>query len=358
MAENRTSRDKSLRPGAHVSLATSVVAFALSRGIGLDRISEATGVSGQDLADPDFRPPEEVMPTIWVLIANSVPSDRPLTMEMAKATPFSFFADIAHGVQFASTLGEAIDLLVNHQRILSDQVDSSIVTSGDETAAVVSHPLDRLDGGRMSETGLALAWRLISHIAADPIRPVRVELAHAPTGAVSGYRDVFETEPVFGAPRTALVLPTSARDGPVQHASAELFVYVKQHLGQTLTRLSETGRADPLERLKTAVIEAAHRGAFTPDEVARTAGLSYRQAQRMAARHGATLRLLIEENRLTLARDLLVRTDNTVETIALLLGYADDRVFRRAFKRSFSLSPSAFRRTRSAGPAASGSRSV
>lgn len=357
MAENRTSRDKTLRPGAHVSMAASVVAFAVSRGLSLERISEATGVSGQDLADPEFRPPEEVLPTIWVLLANTVPSDTPLTMEMAKATPFSFFADIAHGLQFASTVGEAIDLLVYHRRILSDQIDSYVVTSGNETATVVSHPLDRLDGGRMSETGLALAWRLLSHVAADPIHPLRVELAHAPTGTLPGYRDVFGTEPVFGAPRTALVLSTSALKSPVQHASAELFVYVKQHLGRTLARVSEAGRADPLEPLKTAVTEASSQGVFTPHEVAATAGLSYRQAQRMAARHGTTLRMLIEESRLNAARDLLSGANNTVEAVALRLGYGDDRAFRRAFKRRFSLSPSAFRRTRSAGPTRSNDRS-
>lgn len=342
---NRTLSDTSMQSGVHPVIVASTVAFALSRGLSMDQISLATGLDGQDLVAGCSRPPEKALPLIWKLLAETVPSDAPLTMEMAKATPFSFFADVAHGMQFADTVGDAVSLLVDHQRVLSDQINSELIIDQDRAVLMADHPYDGLDDGRTAEMTKALAWRLIRHLAVEPITPLNVEFAHAPTGDIAGYRDLFGVTPTFEAGRSAIVVSRSMLDVPIQHASSELFVYVKKHLAAQEHHLNLNRVADPLAPLKTAVIVASERGDFSPQTVARIADMGYRQAQRLAARHGTTLGTLIDQNRFELARGLLSSTRNTVESIALVLGFADDRAFRRAFNRVFGMSPSEYRRT-------------
>jgi len=326
-------------------IVASTVVFALSRGLTMEQISSATGLSGQDFVDGCSRPPEKALPLIWKLLAETVPSEMPLTMQMAKATPFSFFADVAHGMQFADTVGDAVSLLVDHQRVLSDQINSGLIVENDRAIILADHPYDDLDGGRTAEMTKALAWRLLRHLATEPITPLSVEFTHSPTGHLDGYRDLFGVVPTFEAARSAIVVARSVLDLPIQHASADLFVYVKEHLAAQERHLHANRATDPLDPLKTAVIAASERGEFNPRSVARIAGMGYRQAQRLAARSGTTLGALINQNRFELACDLLSNTNNTVESIALILGFADDRAFRRAFKRFTGVSPSAYRGT-------------
>lgn len=344
MAVNRTIRDGSLRPSAHVSLASNTVAFAMAHGLTLDKIAAASGMRAQDLVDPASRLPEEVVPLIWDLLTKHAASDEPLTMKMAAAAPASFFADLAHGAQFATTLREAIELLIEHRRILSDQIEADLVIGDGEAALVARHPLDALDAGRTSEMGLAFVWRLLNELSETAIRLLRVEFSHAATGRLDGYARVFGIDPVFGQPRTALVIPDVALDHRVRNGDPQLLGYVRHHLAQTEARLASSGNDDSLGPLRAAIIQMARRGLFGPQEVAERAGLSYRQAQRLAARHGTTMRDLIEDYRLAMASEMLGQTGRTVEDIAMALGYTDDRAFRRAFKRRYLVSPSRFRK--------------
>lgn len=343
-AENRTNSDMQDASGVHPVILASTVAFALSRGITMDQISAVTGLTGQDLVAGCSRPPEKALPLIWQLLAQEAKSDVPLTMEMAKGTPFSFFADVAHGMQFADTIGDALSLMVKHQRLLADKVEIQLMIEGNEAVLTAAHPFDSLDGGRTAEMAKALAWRLLKHLAVDPIQPIRVTFSHTPTGTIEGYHSVFAVVPQFGAERSAIVIPADVLKVPIQHASAELFSYVKEHLAGQERHLLASRVTDPLDPLRSSVIAASELGDFKPQTVARLAGMGYRNAQRLAARYGTTLGALIDENRFRLARELLTETTNTVDDIALILGFADDRAFRRAFKRIVGLSPSEYRR--------------
>ncbi|MEM1362774.1 MAG: AraC family transcriptional regulator ligand-binding domain-containing protein [Pseudomonadota bacterium] len=342
-AANRTNSDTDPQPGAHPGLAATTVAFALSRGLTMAQISEATDIGGHDLAVCNTRLPEEVLPRIWRLIGQEVTSTAPLTMDMAKAAPFSFFADIAHGAQFAETVGEAASLLITHRRVLSDLVEAEMTYDGDEVILSSAHPFDYLDEGRSSEMSNALVWRLLTHLARDPITLTRVEFAHAPTGELAGYQAFFGVTPRFNAPRTAMIMSASVMQTPIQHASAELFSFVKMHLEGLEKALRASKATDALAPLKNAIIAASEHGEFQPKAIARRAEMGYRQAQRLAASYGTTLGALIEEHRFRLARELLDQPKNTVENIALVLGFADDRSFRRAFKRVTGTSPTDYR---------------
>ncbi|MEL7049043.1 MAG: helix-turn-helix domain-containing protein, partial [Pseudomonadota bacterium] len=65
----------------------------------------------------------------------------------------------------------------------------------------------------------------------------------------------------------------------------------------------------------------------------------------LTAEHGHTLQSLIEDIREQRAREFLSDLRIDVNSIALLLGYSDDRAFRRAFLRWTGQTPSDFRNT-------------
>ena len=67
--------------------------------------------------------------------------------------------------------------------------------------------------------------------------------------------------------------------------------------------------------------------------------------QRHVASHGTTLRTLLDETREEHGRQLLADPRLSVEEVAFVLGYADERSFRRAFKRMSGSTPAQFRRS-------------
>ena len=72
--------------------------------------------------------------------------------------------------------------------------------------------------------------------------------------------------------------------------------------------------------------------------------MSVRTAQRVTAEHGTTVQGLIDKGREQRAIELLRDSRNDIGSIAFLLGYSDERAFRRAFQRWVGQTPSGYRR--------------
>ena len=96
--------------------------------------------------------------------------------------------------------------------------------------------------------------------------------------------------------------------------------------------------------VRWAIADGAAEGDFGAATLARRLGVGIRALQRRVAAEGITLRTLIEEARSSSARALLSDVRLSVDEVAALLGYADERAFRRAFKRLAGQSPAQYRR--------------
>lgn len=78
--------------------------------------------------------------------------------------------------------------------------------------------------------------------------------------------------------------------------------------------------------------------------VADLCGISTRSMQRRLQNEGTSFRLLIDEVKVKKAKGLLSNTEEKIQAISVVLGYADSSHFVRAFKRSTGLTPSEYRR--------------
>lgn len=97
-----------------------------------------------------------------------------------------------------------------------------------------------------------------------------------------------------------------------------------------------------LNLMKADILKNLDNGRLTIESVAKANGLSPRQAQRMFASSGTTFSEFVLEQRLLLARQLLLRASarhRKVSDIAFSIGFNDLSYFHRAFKRRFGVTP-------------------
>jgi AraC-like DNA-binding protein len=105
----------------------------------------------------------------------------------------------------------------------------------------------------------------------------------------------------------------------------------------------KASRTDPA-RVRALAAELALAGPLTVEAIAEHLGTSSRTLQRHLADQGVSLRAIVEESRLEIARVLLCKTDLDVQEIAARTGYSTPSGFARAFGRWTGSSPRAWRR--------------
>ena len=143
---SRTFRASPRQPTVAASIASSAVAFALSRGVTSDEIREATGISGLDLMPPEGRLPDSVLTDLWNIMAPRFPGEA-ISLQMARGAPLTSLAGLAHGASFAQNLREGLGLFIRNRELLSERLHLELVESGDEAALVMAHPNDDAEGG-------------------------------------------------------------------------------------------------------------------------------------------------------------------------------------------------------------------
>lgn len=323
---------------------STTIAFAVSRGVAMTEIEAVIGVAGLEIADPIARVPDDILAHIWKMLEKREP-DTPLTVSMARAAPFTVFGGLAHGMQFAATLREALRLLTKNRALMADRLSLTLVEANGEAVLEGSHPSELIDKGRGGEVAMALVSRLVEEVLDIPCSITRVQFMQGPLGPVSAYEDFFKAPVLFEQVSNAIVFDGACLDDEPSQKNLELFKYVDEHYAQVLERISRNNQPSEFQKLRNTIEVCAAAGEFSAAAVAIRANTSIRSAQRLAQSHGTSLSEMILEFRISTAKDLLRQKRFDIETIASLLGYSDGRAFRRAFKRRTGLTPGQFRKS-------------
>lgn len=324
--------------------------FATTKGVSLEQIEQATGLRPADLADPDGWLPETIVPAIWRLVAQACPGEA-VALQMAAVAPFTVFGPLMYVCHHAKDMRTQLQAFIRYRFVMSDRLHMDLLEGDDEVALRIHHPMDEHDGGLGAEVGLGLGARIGRELMQPHQGIVRVEMRHQPFGPVADYERFFDAPVHFGCPSNRLVLHPQALGAAPKQPDPSLFRFIQAHLDQAQARLRMTGEVEALARIRQAVANNAERAEYGAEALARRVGMSLRKLQRVVAEQGLTVRGLLEQAREANARQLLGDERLSIPEVSFLLGYSEDRAFRRAFKRWTGVTPAQLRRSaRSATP--------
>ena len=173
--------------------------------------------------------------------------------------------------------------------------------------------------------------------------PLAVSVAATGARRCRAVPRLFRAPVAFSQPLNALEFARADLEERLPAGNAELARQQRRGAGPLPGASRRRGVSS---RVQQALLDALPDGAPTKQAVARPLGMSARNLQRHLADEGTSFKTLLNEARVTLARNYIDEGRLSVTEIAFVLGFADTSTFSRAFKRWTGMSPRGFAQRR------------
>lgn len=191
-----------------------------------------------------------------------------------------------------------------------------------------------------SEYSLAATLAIAQSAFGAAARPVEAHLEHAEPDHAASLTRILGLRPQFGQSANRLFFDLTAAERIQRHEDEGLMAVLTRHVAD-LRRPAADG--DLLSRVRRLVTLHLGQRPVTLDLLAAELNLSGRTLQRRLTGMRTSLRGILCETRLQLARTHLREGCLSNAEIARLLGYADSTAFWRAFKAGTGRPPSRYR---------------
>jgi AraC-like DNA-binding protein len=342
------SRDDQLE-SASVSIqpVRLILAGAASHGQDAVAVAARHGIDASQLADADARIPARVAMRMWDEIPRLV-GDELFGLRLGEGANASALPLFGYLMGSSSTLGEGLQVALRYQRILQTVNRTKLVVEGNHARLVVDVRPQHIEPLRHAISFVMAYWITTARsLIAGPITPRAVHFAHAPPEAAEAraeYRRVFGIDVRFGEPPTELHFDRELLARPIPRADGALRELLERHATSLLAHLPEAPslsarvRATLVGRLRTGNVEIA--------QVATALRMSARTLQRRLRSESTSYSELVDDVRRELALRYVADPALSLTKVALLLGFADQTTFHRAFVRWTSKAPGAFRKGR------------
>ncbi|WP_304641201.1 AraC family transcriptional regulator, partial [Pseudomonas sp.] len=279
---------------------------------------------------------------LWAL--DPVPA---LGLRLGLACQPRHFGVVGYMVSACGTLGQALLRYHRYHELLqSGLVSHSSIKGGALhmawTQAVANTPL-------ASEYSLAAFVTLCQALIGRPIQPIRAGLPFAAPEDAGVYQVLLGCPVDFGCDAIELSIPAHLLALPITSKDSYLLRLLEQQAQALLNQRPRVADSDAdsfFVQVQDQIVEAMKNGDASAEVVARAMGLSTRSFYRLLNRAGYSYRGLLAHTRHTLASQYLADPALAQTDVALLLGYAEQSSFIRAFRGWAGMTPGEYRQHR------------
>lgn len=245
---------------------------------------------------------------------------------------------------YSDTLLQALTRFSRFQRLLHNMAPSKVYVDGEDLivwwdpAAGISPLLS----DEVLASGLITLIR--QHGGTPDAAPRLVEFAQPRPADTTAHEAFFKCPVVFGCEALTVRLPARDIDLPVSTRDPHLMSLLEQQAEAMLQELPD--RDALLKQLQHHIAMSLQDGTPEFGDVAARMGMAERTLYRYLQERGLRYKAILNELRFQLARDYMQDPKLSLPEIALLLGYAEQSAFSRAFKEWSGETPASYRRAR------------
>lgn len=242
-------------------------------------------------------------------------------------------------ISSSPTFGEGLHRSLAYQRLLSDAITARLVVDGQ-----TCYLADLADSAEMRHFAEALvmgAIRFFGSLTDGHFKPINVHFVHSEGAPAAEYLRVYGCPVTLGCSENRIYFSPDVLDHRVWHAEPSL---LRLHEQMANEKLAELARLDLVDKVKRAIGEMLESGNTSLEAVAVRLDLSARRLRTELEEAGTSFNHVLADYRSRLSRRLLARTDESIEQIVYLTGFAEPSTFYRAFKRWTNETPIEYRK--------------
>jgi AraC-like DNA-binding protein len=298
------------------------------------------GIDPQIIHDPHAYIARPKSDALMRALAQQIP-DPALGLLAAQCWHPSNLGTLGYAWLSSSTLRMALKCVVRYWRI----VIADVAVRLDETREGVEfvHTPSELDGTLDRIRGdivLAILYDMCRTNFNHAFSPRCVAFRHLAPADISRYASLFGCTVLFGADANRLLISSADADRPLPTGNQDLAAAHDAILVEQLARLNKT---DVVARCQESLLRRMTSGEFSEEHIARDLHMSRRSLQRQLAQAGATYQSLVDNTRRDMALRYIQDPAKSFTDITFLLGYSQQSVFTRVFRRWTGMSPSEYR---------------
>ncbi|WP_445115299.1 AraC family transcriptional regulator ligand-binding domain-containing protein [Acinetobacter sp. WZC-1] len=239
-----------------------------------------------------------------------------------------------------SSLGQALRRYHHHQLLVDSTLNTSFETT-DTQITIRWWQNDPTAHGIWGEFGVMVFINFYQALIGRDIPPECVELPCKPDGDPKIYEILSGCPVKFEADAVGITLPRSLYSMKISTSDPYLRSLYDRQATALLHDFSE--KSDFLSLVKQAIKEGLQDEQDKAEDIAKKLGLSLRTFYRRLDEQGFRYRALLADTRFALAKTYLQDKTLSLSQISLMLGYAEQSAFTRAFISWGGLSPSKYR---------------
>ena len=317
-----------------------VVNLLRDRGVATEPLLNRAGIEPFGLVDPGYKMTIE-QELVFIKDALAHLPEPHASLDLARRYHWHSFSSLGLAAQACGTVGELFDLLALFPRLVWGICNTSVWQRGNELAARYEFALDEDSACRrfLTERDMGCSLVLAEAALGEPMQLTEVRFAYEAPQLTAPYEEFFHCPVTFDAQYSELRFPVTelAHPLPSPDPMARAF-YEAQcvHLSADLDKPFSYAEAVH-DRLMLA------RPMPKLEQVARQLNLPPRTLQRRLGEEGKSFSNILQAARLARARRALQDTTQSIDSLALELGFNDAAAFSHAFKSWTGTAPRLWR---------------
>lgn len=333
---------------AHHSVAVSYVSmileFASLLGVSRDALLQDLGIDTQQLSDTDYRISARQYDALFGRIV-AMTGFANFGLRCGRLVRPGHYGVVGYVVMNCHTFGEVLRQAERYQRIIGD-VGHSVARQVGETVELrwlpnISPVHPQLVEQHVTAI-ISYAWWLTQ--VRNP--PISIHFTHEPPTSIAEHKQFFGCPVLFSQPFEGITFPISYLDIPIPQPDPIMRDLMTRHAETLLAQLSE--RNVFLDEIKALLALRMAEAVPTLESVAQHLNIHPRSLQRRLQDEGWTFKQLLDETRKEATVHYINDAGIALPEIAFMLGFAEQAVFQRAFKRWTGKTPGRFRKERQA----------
>jgi AraC-like DNA-binding protein len=259
-------------------------------------------------------------------------------LEMGESMTVQDMGVVGHAMAAAPDVGTMLTLLSKYLYVFSQS--NTVRLDLGESRAAITYTVTILSPdlvAQETESSIAYITTMIRHMASPDFKPSLVEFRHTRPSSAQRHEQFFGCEVQFNRKSNRLHFDRKILNMEITSSDPGLLEALRFYLDDQLKVRSE--EKDILARIRHLISSSLVNGVPDQRRIAAQLGTSARTLQRRLSEQNIVFADMVDEIRLSIARDYVLHSEFSLTDISMMLGYGELSSFSRAFKRLTGESP-------------------